>query len=197
MISDEHLIMNDKILVCYASKYGGTAKIAVKIAETLKRNSLKVDLMRVEEVISVEPYIAVILGSAIYMGRWRKSAVSFLKRNKKKLTGIPVWIFSSGPTGGGDPGELLKGWKFPKHMESLIAGINPRDTTVFHGALDMNKLTPVDRWIINRAKVPVGDYREWDTIFAWSQKVAGNCKEWSDAISFSSRDAEPWPQRKK
>jgi len=164
--------MSNKVLVCYSSKYGATAKIAVKIAETLRKSSLTVDLMRVEEVNSLLPYRAVILGTAVYMGSWRKGAVSFLKRNKMNLSETPFWIFSSGPTGDRNPSELLNGWKVPKNMKSVIKLIHPKDISVFHGFVDLSKLTLFHRLVFKRTKAPEGDFREWEMIQEWTYRIA-------------------------
>jgi menaquinone-dependent protoporphyrinogen oxidase len=56
------------VLVTYASKHGSTKEIAERIAATLRRSGIETDLQPVEAVRDVEPYAAVVLGSAIYYG---------------------------------------------------------------------------------------------------------------------------------
>ena len=103
----------EKILVTYATKYGATKEIAEKIGEELRQAGLQTDVVPVDRVRDLTAYKAVILGSAVYIGKWRKEAVEFLKKNVQALAERPVWLFSSGPTGEGDPVELVKGWRFP------------------------------------------------------------------------------------
>ncbi|WP_235921813.1 flavodoxin domain-containing protein [Lentzea tibetensis] len=55
-----------------------------------------VALLPADEVGSVEPYHAVVIGSALYMGRWRPDAVRLLKRQQELLALRPVWLFHSG-----------------------------------------------------------------------------------------------------
>ena len=128
--------MGDRVLVSVASKYGGTAEIAQRIADTLRGASLEVDILSPDQVKDLEQYSAVVLGSGVYIGRWRKVAVQFVNTYVETLAGMDVWIFSSGPTGEGDPVELLKGWTLPDAVKEAVSRIAPENIAVFHGVLD-------------------------------------------------------------
>ena len=67
---------------------------------------------------------------------------------------MPVWIFSDGPTGIGDPQELMKGWRFPENLKSVADRIKPRDIIFFHGALDMDRLKFAEKLIVRALKLP-------------------------------------------
>ena len=114
-----------------------------------------------------------VLGSAVYAGMWRKPAVAFLVANENALAERPVWIFSSGPTGEGDPVELVKGWRFPEAHRAVADRIKPREMAVFHGAIDTSKLNLFEKLITKMVKAPAGDYRDWDAITAWASSIAG------------------------
>ena len=111
------------------------------------------------------------------MGKWRKEAATFLQVNEKTLAERPVWLFSSGPTGEGDPVELLNGWRFPESLQPIADRIQPRDTAVFHGALDMKKLNLIEKFMIKNVKAPLGDFRDWDAITSWATAIADELKE--------------------
>jgi len=164
--------MNDKVLVTYASKYGATAEIAEKIGEVLSGAGLVTEVLPVKQVSGLSEYNAVILGSAVYVGLWRKEAVKFLEANEKALAERPVWLFSSGPTGEGDPVELLQGWQFPKGQQEIADRIQPRDITVFHGNVDTSKLNFLHKWMIGKVEAPVGDFRDWEAITSWAASIA-------------------------
>lgn len=166
----------DKILVAYATKHGSTEKIAEKIGEVLRRAELPTDVVPVDRVRDLSVYGAVILGSAVYIGKWRKEAVEFLKKNSPVLAARPVWLFSSGPTGEGDALELLKGWRIPAEIQAAVDQIKPRDIAVFHGNLDNEKMGFMEKWVIQNVKAPVGDFRDWDAITAWAASIGDALK---------------------
>jgi menaquinone-dependent protoporphyrinogen oxidase len=90
-------VMDGQVLVAYATKYGATGEIAEKIGQVLRQAGLDADVLPVEQVSDLTPYKGVVLGSAVYIGRWRKEAVKFLRTNEKMLAERLVWLFSSGP----------------------------------------------------------------------------------------------------
>jgi menaquinone-dependent protoporphyrinogen oxidase len=169
--------MDKKVLVTYASKYGATSEIAEKIAEVLGQAGLQVDLKPVKEARDSSPYGAVVLGSAVYIGAWQKDAEKFLKKNEQALSKIPVWIFSSGPTGEGDPAELLQGWTFPEKLKPVAERIQPREMVIFHGAVEMEKLPAMYRWMLKNVQAGIGDFRDWEAITSWASSIADELNE--------------------
>ena len=140
--------MNKNILVTYASKYGATKEIAEKIGEVLRQAGLQADVFPVDGIRDLTPYKAVILGSAVYIGKWHKEAAAFLQTNEKILADRPVWLFSSGPTGEGDPVELVDGWRLPAALQPVADRIRPRDIAVFHGYINPDKINFIEKWAI-------------------------------------------------
>lgn len=169
--------MNKQVLVAYASKHGATAEIAEKIGEVLRQAGLSADVLPAGRVGDLSAYQAVVLGSAVYIGQWRKEAARFLQANETALAAKPVWLFSSGPTGKGDPVELLQGWRFPAKLQPIADRIGPRDIAVFHGASDPNKLNFIERWMMRNVKAPAGDFRDWEAITAWATSIARTLQE--------------------
>jgi menaquinone-dependent protoporphyrinogen oxidase len=169
--------MDIQILVAYATKYGATAEIAEKIGQVLRQAGLPTDVLPVADVSDLTPYMAVVLGSAVYIGKWRKEAVKFLQANEKMLAERQVWLFSSGPVGEGDAVELLEGWRFPEAQQPLADRIRPRDIVVFHGVINMNKLNPIEKWMFKKFESPVGDFRNWDAITVWATDIADVMKK--------------------
>jgi menaquinone-dependent protoporphyrinogen oxidase len=169
--------MDKRVLVAYATKHGGTAEIAERIGEVLRQAGLRADVLRAGRVSDPAAYEAVVLGSGVYIGRWRKEAARFLKDNEQVLAEQLVWLFSSGPTGEGDPVELTDGWRFPTALQPVADRIQPRDVVVFHGVLDEKKLNVVEKWAIKNVRAPLGDFRDWDGIAAWATSIADALKE--------------------
>ncbi len=169
--------MNTKLLVTYASKYGATKEIAEKLGEVLRLAGPQADILPVTGVRDLAPYHAVILGSAVYIGKWMKSAGEFLNKNGRDLAMRPVWLFSSGPTGEGDPVALLDGWRYPADQKPIIDRIQPRDIVVFHGNISLAHVNLIEKTAVKALKKPFGDFRNWDAITAWALSIARALEE--------------------
>jgi menaquinone-dependent protoporphyrinogen oxidase len=169
--------MDSQVLVTYATKYGATAEIAEKIGQVLRQAGLRTDVLPTDRVSELTPYKAVVLGSAVYIGQWRKEAARFLKVNEKALAERPVWLFSSGPTGEGDAVALTQDWRFPKALQPIADRFQPRDIAVFHGNVNLKKLNLIEKWMIKNVKAPLGDFRDWDAITSWATAIADVLKE--------------------
>lgn len=161
------------ILVTYASKYGATQEIAGKIGEVLRQAGLQVDILPVASIRNLRAYEAVILGSAVYIGKWPKEAETFLRTHEKILADRPVWLFSSGPTGEGNPVELVEGWRMPDALKPVADRIHPRDIAVFHGYINPDKINFIENWAVKSlVKKPFGDFRDWGSIVTWATGIA-------------------------
>ncbi len=165
-----------RVLVAYSSKYGATAGIAERIGEVLRRQGVQADVSSVDRVADVTPYNAVVLGSGVYAGNWRKDAARFLTANERALAERQVWLFSDGPTGEGDPAELMKGWRFPESLLPVAERIRPRGIAFFHGAIDPDRLSLPEKLLVKAIKAPLGDYRDWAQIEAWAGEIAAACQ---------------------
>lgn len=170
--------MNQNVLVVYASKYGATKEIAQKIGEVLRQTGLEVDVYPLNGMRDPSPYRVIILGSAVYVGKWQKEAVEFLRSHEKILVSRLVWLFSSGPTGEGDPLELVEGMRLPAALQPIVERIRPRDISVFHGHINPDKINGLERWAIKSlVKKPFGDFRDWNAITAWATSIVEALKE--------------------
>ena len=70
--------MSPTVLVAVSSRHGSTDELARKIAATIAEHGLAVDVRPMDEVDTVFPYEALVLGSAVYMGRWLRDAREFV-----------------------------------------------------------------------------------------------------------------------
>jgi menaquinone-dependent protoporphyrinogen oxidase len=169
--------MDKQVLVAYATKYGATKEIAEKIGQVLQQAGLQADVLPADHAGDLTAYEAVVLGSAVYIGQWRKEAAKFLQTNETALAEKLVWLFSSGPPGEGDPVELAEGWRFPGKLQPVADRIGPRDIALFHGAVDPSKLNFLERWMAKNTDTPVGDFRDWEAITSWATAIAGELQE--------------------
>ena len=156
------------ILIAYASKHGSTQEIAEAVGEGLRAAGYGVAVRDVEEVHAVDVYEAVIIGSAVYMGRWMSEAQKFVESNHDKFGQVPVWLFSSGPLG-----EIIEEEAgTPHNLVELMALTKAQGHQVFDGRLDKEQLALGERMIVRMVKAPVGDFRDWDAIREWAEKIA-------------------------
>lgn len=158
------------VLVAYASKRGSTAEIAETVAATLRREGLKVCLEPAGEVRSLEGYDAVVLGSAVYMKRWRGDARHFLKKHRKALRQKPFWVFSSGPVG--DPAQDNPEWAEPPKLAEKVEELGGRGHVVFGGCLPTEPKGFMERAMVEGAPKEYRDRRDWDEIRGWAKRIA-------------------------
>lgn len=158
-----------RILVAYATKEGSTADIAVAIGEELRKMGLEADVRRVEEARDVGTYEALILGSAIYLGQWRKEALEFGSAHAGDFRGKPVWLFDSGP---------LFSWpdegrnEAVKAAEELLVQMGARSRTTFGGKLLEEDAGWMMRRLVKGGRVgSYGDFRNFDRIRAWARAI--------------------------
>lgn len=153
------------ILIAYASKHGATEGIAEGLGATLRQLGLDVAIHQVDVAGDPKPYHAVIIGSAVYMGRWMQEAGAYVRRYRETLSAQPVWLFSSGPVGAAALPD-------PKEVAEFQTLIHPREHHQFAGALDRHHLSFAERVIVSAVKAPDGDYRRWDEINDWAVNIA-------------------------
>jgi menaquinone-dependent protoporphyrinogen oxidase len=157
------------VLVTAASRHEASGDIAVAIAHRLAELGLKVDARPIEDVSSLEGYDAVVLGSAVYVGRWLNTARTFAEHHAGELTARPLWLFSSGPLG---PPENLMPAQEPADIPSMMKLTGARGHRVFAGRLDLRRLGLAERTIVRRVHAPAGDSRDWDAIEVFADEIA-------------------------
>ncbi len=168
-----------RTLVVYASKHGATRGIAERIAVTLGEAGLQAEARQAAAVANLADWDALVIGSAVYAGRWQKEASHFVRRNRAVLASRPVWLFSSGPLGTeaiDAHGHDAKAAAEPKEITELRALIGAQDHRVFFGALDPENLGIAGRLMrktaAGAALLPAGDFRDWPEIEAWAGQIA-------------------------
>jgi len=159
-----------RVLVTAASRHGSTEDIAAAIVRVLHLRGLAADLVEPAEVTDLSEYDAVVLGSAVYAGRWMAPATDLVARFRPQLAGRPVWLFSSGPVG--SPANPAEGPAVSKLMEQTGA-LGHR---VFAGKLDKAELGRLERTMVRAVRAPEGDYRNWDDIAAWATSIADDLR---------------------
>ncbi|MDQ3155240.1 MAG: flavodoxin domain-containing protein [Actinomycetota bacterium] len=158
------------VLIAVASRHGSTAEIAGRIGRRLREElpapTWHVQVEDADAIDTIEGYDAVVLGSAVYVGRWLKSARTLL-RNAEVAPPAGLWLFSSGPTSD-DPPKDVPAAASVRAAERLGA----RDLVSFSGRIEVGSLGPAERLLTNAMRVAGGDFRDWDAVDAWARGIA-------------------------
>jgi menaquinone-dependent protoporphyrinogen oxidase len=159
----------NKILVTYATRAGSTAEVAASIAEVLSEAGATVDVKPVPAVHEVKGYDAVVVGSAIRMGRWLPEAVEFVKANRETLSHIPTSYFLVSGFLREDTPEMRR--KVLAYLDPVRTMLDPTSIGLFAGKIDYSKMDWVDRSIAEAVSSSEEDWRNWEAIRAWAHEL--------------------------
>ena len=123
--------MAKKVLVAYGSFSGSTAETAVFIGKKLAEKGMTADVKPVEKIKSIEGYNAVIIGSAIMMGKMKSSVIKFAEKNREALGRVPVAVFLVCLTMAKDTPENRK--TASGYLDPLKAIVKPVSEGLFPG----------------------------------------------------------------
>lgn len=160
-----------KVLVVYASRYGATEEIAEVLAEELGARGVETQCRPVEEAGDLDGYDAVVVGSAVYHGRWLDTARTFVHEHREVLASRPTWLFSSGPIGGTANAEADLARKcgldtpVPGRLSSVAQRVGVRGHATFGGKIGEGATGMLARWM------PRGDWRDMDQVRAWAEQI--------------------------
>jgi len=162
--------MTRRILVAYATKKGSTREVAEAIAARLEEDGIRTLVQPARDRVDLRTFDGVVLGGALYTGRWHRDARRFLRRHRRILRTLPVAVFGMGPS---TADEHAMGGSLAQLERALARtrDITPVAVTVFGGVIDPARL----RFPFNR--MPPSDARDWDAIGAWADEVARHVAE--------------------
>lgn len=157
--------MPKPILVAYATKRESTHEVADVIAERLRMLGHEVNVWPAAEIGMLRPYGAVVLGGALYAGRWHRDARRFLARHRDELAERPVAIYAMGPL------KLeradVRGSR--EQLDRALAKepwLEPVSVAIFGGVIDPAKM----RFPLTR--LDAADARDWAAIRSWADELA-------------------------
>jgi len=155
-----------KVLVATASRHGSTEQIGHALAERLRAHGLEVEEVRPNGQ-SLDGVDAVVVGSAVYAGRWLSPARSFVRSHLDELRRLPVWVFSSGPVG-----NPPKPAEEPPEGRELAALVHARTHRTFVGRIDRSALGLGERALVRVLGASTDDRRDWEEIARFADEIA-------------------------
>ena len=132
--------MAKRVLVAYASKYGSTGGVADAIGKELCSKDVAADVALIKNAHNIGSYQGVIIGSAIYMGKWMSEAADFVKENRDTLCKVPVAYFLvcmtlSEPT----EKKRAEALSYMDPILKAVPEIKPVGMGTFAGAMDYSR----------------------------------------------------------
>lgn len=164
--------MAANVLVAFASKHGATKGLAYVLGATLHDCGHRAHVLPAAVVRGVVDFDAVIVGSALYHSQWLWDAQRFVRRSKGQLRGRPIWLFSSGPTGGTREGDRIVAaccglhTAAPSSLLPALRGLDVRGHATFGGKVAARQQGLFDQWM------PAGDWRDFRKVEEWGRRIA-------------------------
>jgi len=154
-----------RVLVVHGSKRGGTAELARMVGKAFAERGWSVEVRPAADATSVTQVDAVVVGGALYMNRWHRDAVRFVKRHAAALRDLPVWFFSSGPL----DDSARSGVVAPvAQVNALAADIEIKGHMTFGGRLTSD----AKGFVASRmAKTHAGDWRDPQQVREWVHQI--------------------------
>jgi len=163
--------MSARILVAYATRNGSTAEIAQAICQELVSAGHVVDVAEIKKVSTLAGYAAIVIGGPLYMGSVDGAVGKFVEKNHEQLLKLPVAAFVVGlAPKNPDPGAVEAAMAA---LRKSLGPVTPVSSVLFAGKLEPAKVNFVMRKFLEMARIPPGDFRNWDTIAAWARELPG------------------------
>jgi menaquinone-dependent protoporphyrinogen oxidase len=162
----------DRVLITYATRHGSTAEVAGAIAQSLWKAGISADLLPMQDVVAVEHYRAVIVGSPLYRKKLLPEAVAFVAGHSGALAARPVAAFVTGSTLSDAKGRAVA----DRALDALRARVAITETGFFPGCLNPERLPLSERLMAMVAGIPAEDLRDWRQISAWAAGLTRICR---------------------
>jgi len=162
--------MGPIVLIAYATRMGSTEEVALKLAEALRGKGWTADVQPAKAIRSLEPYSAVVLGAALYMGRLHKDARRFLTTHRDALLKLPVSLFVLGPVQN-DEMDWTGARQQLEREFNRFPWFHPVVQSLVGGKFDPAKLGFPFSLIPALRKMPPSDVRNWAAVQAFGDDL--------------------------
>jgi menaquinone-dependent protoporphyrinogen oxidase len=169
------------VLIIYASHYGQTQKIAMKIADRLRAQGTQVDTFHAtatQQLPSPSAYDAVVFGSRIEFARHAQPIIDYIQKYRTTLQRMPTAYFSvcmaaASPKATTDPDG---------YMRTLFEKLawTPTRAAAFAGALPYREYNWFLRFIMKRISKGAGhttetsrnhEFTNWDAVRGFADEL--------------------------
>jgi len=180
----QEVLMTD-VLVAFHTLEGQTAKVAARIAETMRKAGATVEVRPVTADPSPGVFDAVVLGDSIHAGHHSKHLERYVRRHLEVLNAKPTALFQVSLTSA-NPDERHT-TDARRMVDELVhrTGFAPRAVGMFAGAVAYTKYGPMKRrlmrWIVKREQGDTDisrdfEYTDWDAVDAFARAVLSSAE---------------------
>ena len=171
-----------RILVCYGTGEGQTAKVAERIGDRLSERGHRTPVRNIAES-DPQPgeYDAVLVGSSIHVGSHQSAIETFVSDNRETLAGLPTGFFQVSLSSASDDADRrAEAAGYVEDFEEST-GFHPDRVGLFGGALRYSKYGFLKRLLMKQiAKRSTGDtdtatdyeYTDWEEVDAFAGDFA-------------------------
>lgn len=177
------------VLVGYANARWSAKGIAQEIGAELMKSGVHASVRLLTDVGDLRYYDAVVVGSAVYGGKWHADATVFLARHQVELAERALWLFSVSAVGSRNSlfgPRLSRLIRYTRKPTPLV--IDARHWPRFRGHRDFAGAVERGQWgragdlLLKVCGGVVGDHRDWADVDEWARSIAGQvlAAEWAE-----------------
>ena len=176
------------ILILYTSIEGQTARIAERMAQTLRELGHSVETTRADGRgvnLQLARFDGVIVGASIHYGHHPAPLLALVRRHREPLSNRPSAFFSVSLSGGGPGARPATAKRYLDKFQRL-ADWHPSQTASIGGALQYSKYAGWKKWIMTKIVGFAGgdtdttrdyEYTDWLAVAEFARTFAGRLSD--------------------
>lgn len=173
--SPDHVVTDADALVVYASTHGHTAKVADRVAQSMRAQGLEVDLRDVASAADVQPghYDVVVVGASLHKERHQKAIADWVGTRREALEQRPSLFFSVSLSAAEDSDAARAATQHCIDRFCAETGWTPGRTEPIAGCLQYREYDVFTRQLMRLLMHRMGhptdasqdyDYTDWDAV---------------------------------
>ncbi len=182
-VSPDHVYKDADALIVYASTHGHTARIAARIAESMRAQGLEIDLRDVAKADDAKPgrYDVVVVGASLHQEHHQKAIVEWVKEHRAALAQQPSAFFSVSLAAAEDSDESRAATRRCIDEFCTQTGWTPARTEPIAGCLQYREYDVFTRQLMRLLMKRTGhptdasqdyDYTDWDAVERFGREIA-------------------------